>query len=85
MTRQPTVAADVQWIKEIFENMGLTLTVGQCELFCHPNTSIADPLLLSFTRRSINDASHVGVPLFFGPQLEDAWSMKFIATSLISC
>jgi len=60
--RQPTVAADVQRVKEIGENVGLTLNVGKCELFCHPNTSIAYPLRLSFTRSSINDASLLDSP-----------------------
>jgi len=52
--RQPTVAADVQEVKQIDENMGLTLNVGKCELFCHRNTSIADPYCcsLSVFRRS---------------------------------
>jgi len=53
--RQPTVTVDVQRVKEIGKNMGLTVNVGKCELFCRPNRFIADPLLLSFTRRSIND------------------------------
>jgi hypothetical protein len=56
--------------------MGLTLNVGKCELFCHPNTSITDPLLLSFTRRNLKDASLLGAPLFIGPELDDAWSTR---------
>jgi hypothetical protein len=76
--RQPTVAADVHRIKEIGENMGLTLNIGKCELFCHPNTSIADPLLLSFKRRSLNEASLLGAPLFIGPELDEAWSTRLV-------
>ena len=49
-----------------------------CEFLCHPNTTIADPLLLPFTRRSLNEASLLGAPLFIGPELDDAWLMKLV-------
>jgi len=67
--RQFVVATDVQMVKYTGANMRLTLDVSKCELFCHPNTSVADPLLLSFTHRSLNDASLLGAPLFLGPEL----------------
>jgi hypothetical protein len=60
----------------IGENMGLTLNVTKCELFYHPKTAIDDPLLLSFTRHGLNDASLLGAPLFIGPELDDAWSTR---------
>jgi hypothetical protein len=34
------------------------------------------PLLLSFTRRGLNDVSLLGAPLFIGPELDDAWSTR---------
>jgi hypothetical protein len=74
--KQSIVVADVQRVKDIGENMGLTLNVSKCELFCHPNASITDPLLLSFSRRGINDASLLGAPLFIGSELDDAWSNR---------
>ena len=51
---QNKVAADVLRVKEIGESIGLSLNISKCELVCHPNTSIADPLLQSFTRHNIN-------------------------------
>ena len=74
--KQSVVAADVQRVKDIGGNMGLTLNASKCELFCHPNTSIADPLLLSFTRRNLDDASLLGAALFIGHELDDAWSTR---------
>jgi len=74
--KQSIVAADVQRVKDIGEHMGLTLNVSKCELYCHPNTSIDDPLLMSFTRRGLNDATLLGSPLFIGPELDDAWSTR---------
>ena len=71
---QSKVAADVLWVKKIGENIGLSLNISKCELVCHPNTSIVDPLLQSFTRRNMNDASLLGAPLFTGPELDRAWS-----------
>jgi hypothetical protein len=74
--KQTVVAADIQRVKDFGENMGLTLNISKCELFCHPNTSIVDPMLRSFSRRNINDASLLGAPLFVGPELDDAWSTR---------
>ena len=45
---------------------------------CHPNTSIADLLLQSFTRRNMNDASLLGAPLFNGLELDRAWSARLV-------
>ena len=75
--RQPKVAADVQKVKKVGEDMGLTLNIGKCELFCLPNTTIADPLLF-FTLHSLNEASLLGAPLFIGPELDDAWSTRLV-------
>ena len=60
----------------IGESIGLSLNISKCELVCHPNTSIADPLLQSFARRNMNDASLLGAPLFTGPELDRVWSAR---------
>ena len=65
-------------VKEIGESIGLLLNISKCELVCHPNTSTADPLLLSFTRHNMNDASLLGAPLFTGPELDRAWSARLV-------
>jgi len=45
-------------------------------LVCNPSTAVVDPLLQSFTRRSVDDASLLGAPLFTGPELDRAWSAR---------
>ena len=45
---------------------------------CHPNNSIADPLLQPFTRRKMDDASLLGALLFTGPELDRARSARLV-------
>jgi len=59
---QTKVAADVLRIKELSESIGLSLNISKCELVCNPSTDIVDPLLQSFTRRNVDDASLLGAP-----------------------
>jgi hypothetical protein len=73
---QSKVAADVHRIKDIGEGMGLTLNVSKCELICHPNATIVDQMLQSFSRRCITDTSVLGAPLFIGNELDSAWSTR---------
>jgi hypothetical protein len=72
------VAADTLRIKEIGESIGLSLNISKCELVCHPSTSIADPLLQSFTRCNMDDTSLLGAPMFTGPELDRAWSARLV-------
>ena len=76
--KQNKVAADVLRVKEIGESIGLSLNISKCELVCHPNPSIADPQLQSFTRRNMNDATLLDAPLFTGPELDRAWSARLV-------
>jgi hypothetical protein len=75
---QTKVAADVLRIKDIGESIGLSLNISKCELVCHPNAVIVDPLLQTFIRRNTDEASLLGAPLFTGPELDLAWSTRLV-------
>ena len=53
-------------------DMGLSLNVAKCELIAHTDLQIDDPLLQSFERVEISDATLLGAPLFQGPAFDMA-------------
>ena len=69
-----TIASDVAEIAKVRTNMGLTLNTSKCELIAHPDFSVEDDLLHSFTRVDVSAATLLGAPLFSGPVLDEAWS-----------
>jgi hypothetical protein len=70
---QGSVAADVGRIDEVGRDMGLALNISKCELIAHPDTIVTDPLLQSFRRRPVEEASLLGAPLLPGPALDSFW------------
>ena len=71
---QNQVARDVQRVIEEGRSMGLVLNISKCELITDPCTTVANPVLQSFQRIPIQDASLLGAPLFPGPVLDRFWS-----------
>ena len=68
------VALDVAEIARVGTGMGLSLNTSKCELIAHPDFSVKDDLLRSFTRVDISDTTLLGAPLFTGSVLDKAWS-----------
>lgn len=73
---QGVVAKDVQRIIEEGRRLGLSLNVSKCELIADPTTAVVDPVLQSFQRIAVQDASLLGAPLFPGPVLDSFWSER---------
>ena len=70
------VAQDVRRIIDLGSKMGLILNAAKCELVCHSDFAVDDPLLRSFTRVQPCDATLLGAPLFQGKVLNDHWSER---------
>ena len=70
------MAEEVQRIIEVRNSIGLSLNVNKCELIPDQATSIADPLLQSFERIAVKDATFLGAALFHGPTLDCAWAER---------
>ncbi len=73
---QGVIAKDVQRVIEEGRRIGLLLNVSKCELIADPNTTVTDPVLRSFHRVTVRDASLLGAPLFLGPVLDSFWSER---------
>jgi hypothetical protein len=67
------IADDVVKISTAGQKLGLTLNAAKCELIAHPDLVVEDPLLRSFQRVTVPEASLLGAPLFEGPALDQAW------------
>jgi hypothetical protein len=70
---QHVAAEDVERITAFGSQLGLSLNVSKCEIITHSNTVVTEPLLQSFIRVEMNNASLLGAPLFKGPALDKAW------------
>jgi len=70
------VARDVQRIIEVGNSIGPSFNVNKCELIADPATTIADPLLQSFERIAVKDATLLGAALFHGPTLDSVWAAR---------
>ena len=73
---QSVVAKDVERVAEVGQAMGLTLNINKCELMTEPGTVIQDPVLKSFKRIQVNEATLLGAPLTQGPALDQAWTER---------
>ena len=73
---QSVVARDVERVIESGHSMGLDLNVGKCELIVQPGTQVTHPLLQSFQRVDVVDASLLGAPLFTGQTLDRFWAER---------
>jgi hypothetical protein len=68
------VATDVLHIVDVRSRMSLHLYADKCELFCHQGIQVTDPLLASFQRTSVEDATLLGAPFFRGAEVDRTWS-----------
>jgi hypothetical protein len=70
---QSVVAKDIRRVLDVGASMGLMLNTAKSELIAHPDTTVNDPLLQSFCRVTVADASLLGAPIFTGPVLDGVW------------
>ena len=54
---QSVVAKDAKRVADIGQAMGLTLNISKCELITEPGTVVCDPVLQSFKRVSVSEAT----------------------------
>ena len=73
---QSVVAKDVKRVADIGQAMGLTLNISKCELITEPGTAVCDPVLQSFKRVSVSEATLLGAPLSKGTALDQTWSER---------
>ena len=73
---QSVVAKDVKRVTDIGQSMGLTLNISKCELITEPETAVCDPVLQSFKRVSLSEATLLGAPLAKGIALDQTWSER---------
>jgi len=52
-----TVASDVRRAVQDSRKLELHLNPSKCEVICHPDLDISDPMLQTFTHTAITDAS----------------------------
>jgi hypothetical protein len=71
-----TVASDIQRLMKDGSKLGLHLNPSKCEVICHSDLVISDPMLQSFTRVSPAGATLLGAPLFQGPELDSTWDER---------
>lgn len=71
---QDEVAADVCRIRDVGHELGLSLNTSKCELISLSSTVVRDPLLQSFNRLDVKEASLLGAPLFQGSALDLSWN-----------
>ena len=71
--QQNKVAEDVRRILDVGQSLGLALNVSKCEVISNSSTAITDPILQSFRRLPVSEASLLGAPLFQGPALDSRW------------
>jgi len=69
-----TVASDVRRVVEDGRKLGLHLNPSKCEVICHSDLDISDPMLQTFTHTAITDATLLGAPLFQGSVLDNTWT-----------
>ena len=69
-----TVALDICHVVEDGGKLGLQLNPSKCEVICHPDLDISDPMLHTFTHTAVTDATLLGAPLFQGSVLGDTWT-----------
>jgi len=67
---QSVVAKDVERVAEVGHAMGLALNINKCELITEPGTVIQDPVLKSFKRVLVHEATLLGASLTQGPALD---------------
>jgi hypothetical protein len=70
------VSDNVQRIIEVGSKMELALNTSKCELICHVDLETFDPLLSSFKRVDIAEATLLGASLFAGKALDEVWSAR---------
>ena len=70
------VASDVQRIVDSGTPVGFHLNCSKCELAAHPSVTVSDPTLQSFCRVKVGEVTLLGVPLFAGKSLDEAWEKR---------
>jgi len=69
-----TVASDIRHVVEDGGKLGLQMNPSKCEVICHSDLDISDPMLQTFTRTAVTDATLLGAPLFHGSVLDGTWT-----------
>ena len=65
-----TVASHIRHVVEDGGKLGLQLNPSKCEVICHSDLDISDPMLQTFTRTAVTDATLLDAPLFQGSVLD---------------